>query len=479
MTKRKRILVRCCAIAMLAVFVFSLTMAGGNEVYATSDRGIADYLNNRELLDGTTITIFHLNDPNSGTFDRYGIRAAAQMYMMQNRGIIIDIRRFADTESLGEALLADFIAGTLDDVLIDSRAIDWRNPSVSADFVDWFETMQTDPNFNEADWFTNAFDAMAIDGRLTAFPRGFLFGMIGANSEVAGLVDALAQYETITNADLLRLHETFGAYRPHLYHSHNSVHTPIYHLYEFLDIEAGRVEFDSEEFIDLIVRSNNIPRSNSPFLQYADGFELPFSTTVGGFSLEGLRNLSEDYLFLQYIAPHNLMPFFRAQQPYVFAGNVPMVDTDGNLLIVHTEPAFLLSPNATTAQQAVAWDFMQFLQNPENTLSISRMRTLPVYKPLFHHEIGLSVRDDIAFFENPMRDTIPIDLSMENPVEYYIERITEILYALANEPMRHIQPFGQAIEDIIVNTMTDFGDGLISAEQAAEYLQSRIENYIR
>ncbi|MCL1996039.1 MAG: hypothetical protein FWG63_07535 [Defluviitaleaceae bacterium] len=424
---------------------------------------------------GTTITVLYMGHTATQNFEQHGINAAAQMYMIQNPGVTVNVVNVVDASSLNDA----------DYTLIDSRAIDWRSPSVSANLADWFEVMYADPNFNESDWFLNAFDAMAVEGRLTVFPRSFLFGVIGANERVVGLTDAFAQYNTITNRDLLALHERFATEAfPYMYFLHNPIHTPIYQIDRFLDTEAGQAEFDNEEFENLLIRIGGISISehttelHTAMLDdgFTDGVQIPFSTAIGNLIPEFTENLLGSYLFRQYIAPNSLEAFFHWEiAGGGFIGHVPIVDSTGNLLITHHHnPEFALSSGATPAQQAVAWDFMQFLQTPFANNRM-RMHALPTFKPLFHHMVDIGVRQNIDLFTHNM---YPVNLSMDNPMEYYKERITNILYTAANMPMRHIQPASQPIIDILSEVLADFDNGIISAQQAAERLQSRVSNYL-
>ncbi|MCL1994798.1 MAG: hypothetical protein FWG63_01170 [Defluviitaleaceae bacterium] len=429
------------------------------------NRNIEEYLKDRRLLNGTTITMFVVEEPVMGL--------TAQMYMMQNPGITVNVVNVMDIGSFSDT---DF-------TLIDSRAVDWRSPSVSANLADWFGIMYTDPNFNENDWFLNIFDAMAVDGRLTAFPRAFSFGVAAANSRVADLTDTLAQYNTVTNEDLLVLHERFATEElPYLYFSHNFLNSTIGQIDRFLDIEAGRVEFDNEEFENLLTRISDVSRGES-----SESFhELLLRQWLMEFSVEYTENFLDSYLFRQYFVPQSLEPFFHLELVGGgFMGYVPIVDSAGNLLVTHLEPAFVLSSDATSAQQAVAWDFMQFLQNPDqglSTASHTMQHNLPTFKPLFHNMVDTRVQSHVISFLNQLlgsdHDTIPVNLSMDNPMEYYKERITDILYTAANMPMRHIQPFSQTIIDILSEVLADFDNGIISAQQAAERLQSRVSIYL-
>ena len=448
----------------MVVFGMSFVGCGGRD----DGRGVEYYLENRELLYGTTITIAYAPVFIGRGAEHFGIPGLAAAYMIANPGITIEVRNFANAQRMREIVSVELMAGQ-SDTLIDSRALDWGHMGTSRFFVNWFDIMSVDLDFNEDDWFMNVFNAFANDDGLFVFPKDFYFEVLMANGRAGGLAEAVDGYDFLSPADLHRLHAQFACYRyAHLFPHHSTFWAVMYNLPYFLDIPNGFVGFQSDSFIDFISHARGISDlaiGQMPLAPY--GVELITIHDRPDFG----------YLFWRNSSPQNLQPFFDYEYDRSQLGSYALLTNANNELIINNfAPAFALSQGATAAQMAVAWDFIQFMQNPENvTNSIfwnSHIHSQPIHRPLFYRQIDIFVPEQISRIGNFLR--MPIDMSMENPRNHYITSISATLKSIADLPMRHIESTPRAISIIIQEVLEQFHDGLIDARQAAEYLQNRI-----
>ncbi|MCL2171122.1 MAG: hypothetical protein FWB71_03120 [Defluviitaleaceae bacterium] len=448
--------------ALVLFVVFQIFSAGRGD-----ERDIGEYLENPDLLYGTKITISNVAFAYPGRFEFFGISRFAQDFMEQNPGIIIEVREFDDIYAAAEIIGLELMAGRAD-TLVSSKAFDWRNPATARLFADWYGIMAACPDFYEGDWFMNVFRAVEMDGRLPILPQEFRFEIVAANNSIAGLPQAFAQYDFVTKQNLISLHTRFAADSGHFLHTRfNTYGALLYQLNSFIDPDSGHVNFQSQEFIDFINTSNGIANPANPFVE-------PFSNWTMRFTPARMHAASQNYLFMQNLVPFSLQFLFDFTQEYDFGGFAALLCGENKLLITHHLPAFALNAAATPAEQAAAWLFTQFIQNPQNAPTLryfSHLSSMPVSRSLFNHILPEAIAHNFTMNTNAMLST---DTSMQNPPEYYTARIKTTLTTIANMPMRHVRQINLPTKTILRETMRQFHDNLIDARQAAEYLQNRI-----
>jgi len=452
-------------LAMSILFAVGLGACGSR---GGAGRGIEDYFANRELLYGTTIYISHFVP---GIMDADQLHVFAAMFMEDNPGITIEIRRFNDRERMRETIGLEMMAGDSADVLINSQAFDWRAPAVSARLADWFEIMAADPDFSEDDWFMNIFHAFAVADRLPVLPFYFNFGLVSASNYMDGAGDAFARHETIDLSNMMQIYETYSNEYQRIFHTFNPYHAVMLHIGDFLDLDTGRIEFNTPEFVDFITQMGQIAEGLTFLAQIPDRqmlLQQPFAFPIqlpNGHHTMVLEEISRQFAFAKILAPACVFFLFDFQSNYGFTGAAPFANEAGELIIDSFRTSFALNANASPAQQIVAWEFMQFMQNPENAhLAMPyrvRATSQPIHKPLFRYLANHYIDWSFAHYAGLF------DINQTNNIIYTLENIASI-------PARHIAPIPEAIQLIILETIMDFHDNLITPRQAAEYLQNRI-----
>ena len=308
---------------------------------------------------GETLTV--------GIVMEYGVNHAAfaRAYMLANPGTTIEIinygaffRNSQIRENIMTQVGMQMMTGTAPDLMVGLLA-DYRNLNTAQLLADWSPVMDAHPGFIEDDWDMNFFNAMSVNGRLHAFPSDYSFNYIVANSQVPGLVEAFSQFDEISFMDMVELHRQFAPQdgSMFLYNEMNVSHVVRVRLHDFLDLENGFVDFNNQDFIDLITWANDNTPPRSIWRNTNVAYQENLATTR-----ETELFLARHYLF------RNIQDYFFEYFPVLEADTIflnpkLLVDADRNLVswVMHEH---VLNAGATPAQQLLALDFMMFMSNP-------------------------------------------------------------------------------------------------------------------
>jgi hypothetical protein len=225
-----------------------------------------------------------------------------------------------------------------------------------------------------------------------------------------------------------------------------------FYLGDFLYMEAGIVDFDNQRFIDFI--SNALSAKDN--------------IGVGGFFIEEEAQVLSDYIF-RIAPPGDSIRHFLdyAIGGPLFTDAIPLVDADGNLIISAYTSFGLNAANSTPAQQALAWDFMKFLMTPGN-------QPVPV---IFHQHVNreLMLHSTEQLFRNNLEINRHLGWQLAVTEEEALEQVIERMTAIGEMPMaRRGAAATELIRETIFEALQTFEDGLATAEQTAQHLQSRI-----
>jgi len=446
--------------AMLAMVIIlliaSISACGGNQD-TTAEVDIAFIANpDRSLFYGETLTIATAD----GGADPSPYQTPARQYMDENPGVTIevislrtyvnDVNRFANKQNeVGVQLMAGSAP-----VLIDGRFVDHRDPRSAHFFADWLPIMDATPSFDENDWFMNVFHASAVNGQLLAFPMSFSYEMVAANSTVPGLSEALAAQDSITLSELIELHRRISADTTFLFNpDFNANRIVALYLDSFLDIETGLVDFDNKQFIDLITYAREI---TSPDFRMQRG-------PRGWIDPELEAYWSKKYFF-SFADMYQLFPRFEVGP--LFTELTPLVNERSELLVA-PRSTYVLNANATPIEQALAWDFIQFVMNSDNQGGMMSMYS--TNKPLFYQTAAWHSRRYVSIAREEFGWQLLTDTIDESAAEVTAQKVVRW-----DMPMAITRNLPFAIENIIDEALELFHNGLVSAEQTAADLQNRV-----
>ena len=441
----------------MIIVLLTMSISGyGGDQSTTSEVDVAFIANpDRSLFYGETLTIASASE-----WDLH-LRLLVTQYMVENPGVnveLINLRPYTlDADRLAnkrDQLGIQFMAGSAP-VLIDGTFVDHRDPRSAHFFVDWFAIMTADPNFHEDDWFMNVFHASAVNGRLHAFPMKFHYETVTANSTVPGLSEALAAQDSVTLSELMELHRRISVDTSFLFDPYFDISWAVQlGLDSFLNMETGLVDFNNQQFIDLITYIREITRQNMSLQpQWRYWIDPELETYWSGNFFFSFYRMYQDF------------PHFETGP--LFTELTPRVNERGELLVDTSWSTYVLSANATPVEQALAWDFIQFVMNPDNRDTLVHMQ--PTNRHLFHHGAVLWLRHTIG----TTREDFGWQL-LTDTIDESVEDVKIRMEAHSDMPMANTRTLPFAIENIIDEALELFHNGLVSAEQTAADLQNRV-----
>ena len=456
---RKNLLLKIVMLILTATFVvIALAACSDNnapyEAFVWEER----LHEGRYIFDGQTLTIA------TYAAEATRLRMFANFYMRYNSGVtieIIDLGR--DIPGAREQMNTRLMAGNIP-TMTSGLLADVRNPSVARFFADWLPVMEAHPDFDEANWFMNAFHANAIDGRLYSFPTQISYLYTVANSNVLGLAEAFSGRTGISYAELMELHRQFAQDGMYLSERFDVALAVQNELHRFFDFESGRIEFNNQEFIGFITHARDI---TSPSRHFGQGLP-PVSN-----DREAEASDAQNYLFMRVSIHFAPVYFSIFDEDTIFVNPIPEVNLNGEVML-WSMVSYALSAAATSTEQALAMDFLMFVMNPDE----DRQRAASKYLNQFTSR-------DMAFFDVSSRISSLIRSNFTGALvnspwnlAHSAQEVNNILFdemtTVGEMQMALALPAPQVIHDIIEEVLGQFHDGLITAQAAAEALQNQL-----
>jgi len=436
------------------ILIFAALVLGLATACENTSADVAEVVNISEVED-VTLTIANPNN-------WMGLEHFAQIYMDENPGVDIiindwdgDFMRYLEQKPL------TLMAGTADD-LMASFGFDYHSPSTQALLADWLPVMRADPDFNESNFFVNVFEAMTTNGRLYNLPIAFNPTRVAYNTTIPGMSEEIFGRSNITMSEMHAIHRSLAPENILMDSSYDVQFALGFQIHSFVDFENRTSSFNTPEFINFITESREItcPDKNIGWM---------FASTY--YNPEIMEENSHKYLFQKLFTgdPYQfLIPF---EEEMKFSGNIPMVNEQGEVLI-QAFPSYVLNGHTSPEARAIAWDFLRFLLDPavyQTDLELTPwVSMIPVYRPLLMLNLEREVPGWLEHFsENYGWRSV---FSEEETIEHIYNQLSELgRVSLAD---RIFLP--TSISEIIGEVMTQFHEGLVTAEQAAEDLQNRV-----
>jgi len=452
------------------------TTGDTNVPHAIPDTGqeVDIHLIDRTQFYGETLTIYAVSRFSNN------IAVFADEFMRQNPGITIEIITFGhdmtrarrDVNTVLENIAAQEAPHVAPPVLIESTLV---NTHYTHHFENWGPFIDATPDINNYNFFMNVINAMTLDGYLYEFPITFLYSMVAANNTIPGLVHAMEMYEDgITMYRLLGLMRNFNTTRFHpdvpdqpMYFLHNfDVGYGFEYLHDSFNSETDVSEFNNQRFIDFL---NHAREATYPGKVFDEDYAPDFPTMA---SPDWAFTIWR-YFFINVGAMdyHGVMAFRRDDLRTYFSGATPIVSEQGELIITPAA-TYVLSTHATTIQQALAWDFIQFLSSEEGARAVYLDIGILLRAPMMHinrETARFIFRADWSTISNFCELTFILtgttDGDMAIPVMY------DWIDTLGNMPMVLAQTWPDAVRLVL----QDFHNGAISAADTAVLIQDLIE----
>jgi len=440
--------------ACIALLLAACDNAGHSEPFEWPEN-----TNGQSPFYGETLTIASAEPGrNWAGAEIHGLARVVSAYMWANPGVTIQMINFdISADGVSERFDIEMMAGTAP-VLIDSVLVDHLNPITAQLLANWYPIMAAAPNFNEDDWFMNVFDTFATNGQLRIFPTHFNYRFIQANSFLPEFVQALEAKDNITVAQMQQMHRELATTDMPLDFMMNfDVFLAIRNYLDyFLDIDSGMVNFDNQQFIDLITYAKNITAPDRRFESYIAWV---------GYTRTLEHEWALEYLFMNTRAPFQFHYYLDLDRHRSFAVPTPLVNDRGELLAELTE-GFALNAGATQIQKALAWDFVYFTANYLDRSQFGLHQMQPTNRNLLYATVERWLPDIRAGY-------VRQGWLQQEDEQADIESVMARMTTLAEMPMSSV-----GVPNVVLNAITEivgqFHDGLITAEQAAQDLQNRI-----
>ena len=413
-------------------------------------------------------------------FQADNIETFARHYELQNPGVTIEIINMdpgmgaisiwrADLSGVREDMGVQLMAGAAP-VLIESFLVDYLNPMTMPFFADWLPIMEADPNFHEEDWHMNVFDAMSRDGRLIGFPMSFDFppgnSYFTINNIIPGLAEVFEDRQHISLAEMMEIHSRTSptlAAPMYMTRDFDVLMAVESNIDDFFDLETGRIEFNTPEFINFISHARELTSPGREFTPVS----MPFFLEIGDRAL--MEGLSQRYMFRRaWTVNYEIFNVF--EEDLFFANPLPYTNRQGELLITPWR-TFVLHAGATPTQKALALDFLRFILEAPHDLILRPMHIETYASPLRGSARFAFERHPNAYYARfGTLGWRPINNDWPQAFETMITRAE----ATKEMPMQDTRYAPDVIRNAVREILHQFHDGLITAEQAANDLQNRV-----
>jgi hypothetical protein len=354
------------------------------------------------------------------------------------------------------------MAGVADDI-IDASMLSHIDLSERGLIVDFLPLMQNDPDFVEEDFFMNAFRAFEYRGGLYTFPIIFSNRFVGVNNTLsAELIERFKQYETMSHRQMLELYFEYADTDTLFLSPDIDAMAFVFHNHRtFVDYENRAANFNTDDFVSLLTK---IREATNP-QRFADG-RLDYSVNWDPTGVP-TPELFHRYVFM--VAHHsNYRAFFPISDRELFTHYIPFATDDGYISINSTIRFFI---NSASENIELAWEFLKFLAADEEYANLVSVLGVPIKREHF----GSDTPDYIAMWINILREN---NFVIEGDIKDIADNIISTMERWNEMPMQINHSSSDNLREMIIETLTSFHRGFLTAEQAAEELQNRVTLYL-
>jgi ABC-type glycerol-3-phosphate transport system substrate-binding protein len=357
---------------------------------------------------------------------------------------------------------AQLMAGVADDI-IDASMLSQTDLSERGFLVDFLPLMQNDPDFVEDDFYMNVFRAFEYKGGLYTFPIIFCYDFVGINNTLSDeLIENFKRHETMSHRQMLELYFAYADTDTFFLSSDMDAIVLVFDNFRtFVDYENRTAYFNTDDFISLL---NYVREATNP-QRIADG-RLGWPTS---WDPTGAQTPEFFHRYVFMVADHgNYRAFFPISDRELFTHYIPFVTDDGNIPIRSTIRFFI---NAASENIELSWEFLKFLATDEGYANLFGSMGVPIKRDHF----GRDAPEYIAMWINHLRANSFI---IEGETQEIADNIISSMRNWNEMPMQIHHSSSDSLREMIIETLTSFHHGLLTAEQAAEELQNRVTLYL-
>lgn len=390
-------------------------------------------------------------------WDFYYIEEAAEKFKLTHPGVTINITKFDNdyTKYISQISTA-LMAGSADD-LLDGSGLAFTDPATVKLLADFYPVMRDDPSFNESDYYMNVFKALEYNGGLYTYPTCFGYELNVVNTLVSDkLTENYAKYTSVNPFDLLDLRSSVPEGSGYYYSDSFDVMVAVMRVMDaFVDYDKKTCDFNNPRFINFLTQAKAATEPGK-MLGYTYGSNV--------YAPEAEAEQSQKYLYLG-ISSSVYQYLFEYENGPVFTNPIPVTNERGEMSI---SPLKNFCISAKSLNQALAWEFiksMSALESNDYESGYVFIPDIPVYKPLFQYKMENELPGWVDYFKTEC------GWRLSGQEDTQIAEAIAKMDAFASLPVSYTQ---SAYYGIISDTLEQFHNGNLSAEQCAQEIQNKI-----
>lgn len=352
----------------------------------------------------------------STVFDGY-IDIFAEEFMDIHPNVEIRIERPDDNKVTYMYRMAmDLLSGTASD-LIDLSGLDINHKAQSGLLANIYDFMDRDPDFDKTDYYTNIFEAMEYRGGLYAMPLTFKYDMVYISKPLSQSIGL--DYENLKNinyTEMLNIYEKAKKIHssPDEFYLMPGVTKSSFFDYEsvdFYDIETGKTNFESQEFLQHLKATKDLNTVYDPENKEWD------------FTRVGVRNedfLIEDFMFAKFttsdIDMANMMIEFKNT-----VNPIPFLSSKGEAPFSNLLGAYAISDNSENKE--LAWEFLKYCASAKEVPEFKNEEEEYQYSLMFIGNIPINIENFYTRFS----------YAFDSEIRWYKEKNLEVNWKFTNE----------------------------------------------
>ena len=370
----------------------------------------------------------------------------------QYRIIVQNVEEYDSEEELAagiEEMTNSVFSGNMPDILV-TDGLPVETYAARGLLADIGELIEKDAELSQTDYLQNVFEAYSMDGKLYyVIPCFHVDTMIGASSVVGDRT-------SWTFADAVQLLETLPEGTnliPEASRSSFLLTMMTYCGGSFIDTGAGKCNFQSQNFLDLLEYAKSLPEeldADSYGEDYWRNYEAQYRegrTLLAGMPISGFEGI--DYY---------VNSIFGEEVSYI---GFPMEDGSGSY--IKAEEAYAISAHSDHIEGA--WEFLRYYLTDDYQSGLRR--GLPVQEKIFLENSGSALSGSQNYC---------IDSEFAAPEPMTEKQLEKLVTFLLSVNRRYFE--NEEIIDIVSEETEAFFAGDKTAEETAKVIQNRVQIYL-
>ena len=385
----------------------------------------------------------------------------AVKFNMENEKYRIVIKKYADEDYVTK-LNNDITSGNIPDILITDNSTPFESYAAKGIFADLYEFIDKDDTVSREDFLPNLMTAMEIDGKLYRFTDSFkIFTAIGKTSI----------FGRETGIDFKRINEIMQN-RPEgtEIFAGTTKENILMHAMEicgdnFIDYKAGKCDFTSDYFIELLEFANGFLNGMDLDSYFNDAFWDRYRTMFADEDVLMLIAYITDFSDIFYNEHEIFGEEVTAVGFPTFSGSGAVFDASGGFAI-----------SAKSKNQEGAWEFVRSLLTEDYQDGIGE---LPVRKSSLEKKAQKNMREfdpqatRITAIGSMMLGTSGYMIEDAKPTQADIDKVMDIINSTTQ-----INRYNYTVTDIVTEEAGAYFSGTKTAQEAAQMIQNRVQNYL-